>query len=57
MQPSHSCDLLSLGDGNYNVHKEVFENGIEEEKPALQAYPSHRHDDPTYKISSNSEIG
>lgn len=57
MQPPHSRDLLSPGDGNYNLQEEVFENVMEEEEPTLQAYRNHRHDDPTLNMSSDSGIG
>jgi hypothetical protein len=57
MHPPHSRDLLSPGDGNYNLQEEVFENGMEEEEPVLHAYRDHRHDDPTLNMSSNSGIG
>jgi hypothetical protein len=57
MQPPHSRDFLSPGDGNYKFPEEVFDNGMDQEELALEAYKNHRHDDLTLNMSSDSCMG
>lgn len=57
MQPPHSRDLLSPGDGNYNFQEEVFESGMAEEEHGGHAYRSPGQEDPTLNMSSDSGMG
>lgn len=57
IQPPHSRDLLNPDDGNYNLQEEVFDIGLDNEDIALRAYRHHRHDDPTYNMSPELDIG